>query len=196
MEGSNVQMTDAFAQAVSWSLLAPALLASSIPAAAEDAPEGFVAGPVFMDFGPHASVEVVEAFSQQIAFRHSFDVASRSDERRNRGFESAARFVNMHAANGVDPSRIETAVVVHGGAVLDLLTDAHLMAREGEESGNPSGAMVREMLDKGVRFILCGQSATAQGVTADELIPGVEMALSAMTAHALLQQQGYTVNPF
>jgi hypothetical protein len=28
------------------------------------------------------------------------------------------------------------------------------------------------------------------------ILPGVEMALSAMTAHALLLQQGYTLNPF
>jgi len=28
------------------------------------------------------------------------------------------------------------------------------------------------------------------------LAPGVEMTLSAMTAHALLQQDGYTMNPF
>ena len=52
-----------------------------------------------------------------------------------------------------------------------------------------SSAMVREMLDHGVRFIVCGQSAASQGVAKSELIPGVELALSAMTAHALLQQQ-------
>ena len=62
--------------------------------------------------------------------------------------------------------------------------------------GNGSAAMVREMLGSGVRFIVCGQSAAAYGVTHDEMIPGVEMALSAMTAHAQLQQRGYTVNPF
>ncbi len=52
------------------------------------------------------------------------------------------------------------------------------------------------MLEAGVRFIVCGQSAAGQGVANDDLIDGVEVALSAMTAHALLQQQGYTVNPF
>jgi len=30
----------------------------------------------------------------------------------------------------------------------------------------------------------------------DDLLPGVERVLSAMTLHALLQQQGYTLNPF
>ena len=87
------------------------------------------------------------------------------------------------------------AVVVHGAAVLDLLSDDAWSARD-RGAANPSGAMVREMIDQGVRFIVCGQSAAGQGVAKSELIPGVELALSAMTAHALLQQQGYTVNPF
>ena len=156
----------------------------------------FDTGPVFAEFGPHVAVEGVEPFPAGFELAHSFDVAERSEDRRNRGFESAARFVNMHAANGVDPADIRVAVVVHGPAVLDLLTDEALAARDGEFDSNRSGAMVREMLAKGVRFIVCGQSAAAQGVAREDLIPGVEMALSAMTAHALLQQQGYTVNPF
>lgn len=47
-----------------------------------------------------------------------------------------------------------------------------------------------------MRVILCGQSAAASGIERVDLLPGVEMALSAMTAHALLQQDGYTLNPF
>ena len=43
---------------------------------------------------------------------------------------------------------------------------------------------------------VCGQSAAYYGVATDDLLPGVEMALSAMTAHALLQQQDYSINPF
>ncbi|MGB3167263.1 MAG: DsrE family protein [Alteraurantiacibacter sp.] len=178
-------------------VMALAALALSAPAAAQDIE--WQLGPVFEEFGPHVTVEGVEPFTPDTAFAHSFDVADRSPDRRNRGFESAARFVNMHAANGVDPAQIRTAMVVHGSAVLDVLTDEAQAARatDGEEPApNPSGAMVRAMLSQGVRFIVCGQSAAGQDVSREDLIPGVEMALSAMTAHALLQQQGYTVNPF
>ena len=173
-------------------------VAALLASAATAEPSGdFSTGPVFEDFGPHATIEGLEPFAADTEFAHSFDVAKAAEDgARNRGFESAARFINIHVAIGVAKENIRVAVVVHGGAVLDLLADEHLMAREGEENPNPSGDMVREMLAKGMRFIVCGQSATGQGVTADQLIPGVEMALSAMTAHALLQQQGYTVNPF
>ena len=39
-------------------------------------------------------------------------------------------------------------------------------------------------------------SAAAQDVTNADLQPGVKMALSAITAHAELQRQGYSLNPF
>ncbi len=133
-------------------------------------------------------------------FAHSFDVVEAADgDARNRGFESAARFVNMHAAAGVDPDNIRVAVVVHGGAVRDLLTNAARAERAltlDADGANPSGAMVQAMLDAGVRFIVCGQSMAGAGIAREELRDGVEVALSAMTAHALLQQRGYTVNPF
>ncbi|MBX7536063.1 DsrE family protein [Qipengyuania sp. GH1] len=170
------------------------------PLAAQDM-SAFETGPVFDGFGPHASVAGVEPFAADTAFAHSFDVAKATEDgARNRGFESAARFINMHVAAGVPEENIRVAVVVHGPAVLDLLNDGGWSARQlatAEGSlDNPSGPMVRAMLDHGVRFIVCGQSAAAQGVTPDQLIEGVEMDLSAMTAHARLQQEGYTVNPF
>ena len=173
--------------------LALALLAT--PASAQDM-SAFETGPVFEDFGPHAAIDGIESFAADTEFAHSFDVAEPAkDGGRNRGIESAARFINMHVANGVAEKNIRVAVVVHGPAVLDLLS-AEGWAAHDKEGENGSAAMVGAMLDHGVRFIVCGQSATAQGVSADQLIEGVEMDLSAMTAHAKLQQGGYTVNPF
>ena len=165
------------------------------PGAAQDM-SAFTTGPVFEDFGPHAPVEGIEPFAADTEFAHSFDVAKAAEGgARNRGFESAARFINMHVANGVAEENIRVAVVVHGSAVLDLLSAEGWSAHD-KEGENGNAAMVRAMLDHGVRFIVCGQSAAAQGVSADQLIEGVEMDLSAMTAHAKLQQRGYTVNPF
>lgn len=172
---------------------AAALLASA--AGAQDM-SAFKTGPVFEEFGPHAAIDGVEPFPADTEFAHSFDVAEAArDGGRNRGIESAARFINMHVANGVAPENIRVAVVVHGPAVLDLLS-AEGWEAHGKEGENGSAAMVRAMLDHGVEIIVCGQSATAQGVTSDQLIDGVVMDFSAMTAHARLQQRGYTVNPF
>lgn len=172
---------------------AAALLATA--ASAQDM-SGFKTGPVFEEFGPHTPVEGLEPFAAHTELSHSFDAAKAAEDGgRNRSFESAARFINMHVANGVPEENIRVAVVVHGPAVFDLLSLEGWAAHE-REGDNGSAAMVRAMLDHGSRFIVCGQSAAAQGITADKLIEGVEMDLSAMTAHAKLQQRGYTVNPF
>ena len=163
-----------------------AALVCAAPASAQDM-SAFKPGPVFAQFGPHAPVEGIGEVPGDTEFSIAFDVAKPADEgARNRGFESAARFINMHVAHGVPEENIRIAVVVHGKAVNDLLA----------KPDNTSADMVQVMPGEGVRFIVCGQSAAAYGVTQDDLLPGVEMALSAMTAHALLQQRGYTVNPF
>ena len=177
-------------------LAAAITLLLAAPAAAQEPDfSAFDTGPVFTEFGPHAPVPGANAIDAGAEFRIAFDVADKADEgARNRKFESAARFINMHVAAGVQPENIDIAVVVHGKAVLDLVTDTARAEREME--ANASAGMVRAMLDHGVRFIICGQSASVYGVKAEHLIEGVELELSAMTAHALLQQRGYTVNPF
>ena len=169
------------------------LLANPVAAQEADAAR-FSTGPVFADFGMVADIETSWDIPAGTALKHSFDVGSRTEEGMNRGFVSVARFINMHARAGV--SDVETALVVHGQAANDLL-NAETYAAKFEGAENASAALVRALLDHGVRVILCGQTAAGLGLDGTEdLIPGVEVALSAMTAHAVLQQQGYTVNPF
>jgi intracellular sulfur oxidation DsrE/DsrF family protein len=174
-----------------------ALALVAAPLAAQDM-SAFKPGPVLTEFGAHAPVPGVEQLPANSQFAIAFDVSTPAPESGiNRGFDSAARFLNMHVAHGVPQENIRLAVVVHGKAALELLTDAAHAANPASRKGdNPSGNLVQVLLAEDVRFILCGQSAAAYGIKPEDLIPGVEMALSAMTAHALLQQNGFTVNPF
>ncbi len=180
-----------------WIAAVAALLAAT-PAAAQQADmSAFTPGPVFTDFGPVADIADADFLIPEGAeFHVAFDVAEPAEDGAlNRTFNSAARLINMHARAGVEPMNNRAAVVVHGRAVFDVL-HAEAWTANGREGENGSAEAIRQMIDQGVRFIVCGQSATAYGVSADDLLPGVEMALSAMTAHAVLQQHGYTVNPF
>lgn len=146
----------------------------------------FSKGPVFKDFGPVAAVEVTIPVDPDIVLKHSFDVAAPAPaDEPNATLVSAARFINMHARAGISEGNIEVAVVVHGQAVREMA---------GEDSA--SAGLIAALTNHGVRIIVCGQSSAYYDVATDDLLPGVEMALSAMTAHALLQQQGYTINPF
>lgn len=56
--------------------------------------------------------------------------------------------------------------------------------------------LAKRLLQYYSQVILCGQTAAAYEISFSQLIEGSEMALSAMTAHALFQQSGYTINPF
>lgn len=153
--------------------------------------EDFKNGPLISEYGPVVVVEGADELPTDTKFSVAFDVTARGNEGAiNRKFESAARFLNMHAAVGVPAENMQLAVVVHGPAVLDLTNSD----RFGGE--NPNTGLIKLLRQHGVRFVVCGQSAAFQDVSKTDLLPDVEMAVSAMTAHALLQQQGYTLNPF
>lgn len=164
---------------------------------AQSAPRpGFHAGTVITDFGPVATVEGHEPLPAAATFSVAFDVAEAAKPGSiNRTLESAARFINMHAAAGVPRDAVRVAVVVHGPASFDL-TDAATYGKKHDGAANANLAAIAALIENGVEIHLCGQSAAAQGITRADLAPGVKMSLSAMTAHALLQQQGYTLNPF
>ncbi len=170
------------------------VLAAAGPASA--GLDDFTTGPVFQTFGPKAAVESAEAIPEGTIFKIAFDVVNPADAGKlNRTIESAARFINMHVAAGVPLDDISLAVVVHGRAAMDLTNKEFYRSRlEGQEHG--SADAIASLQQAGVTFHLCGQSAAAQDITADDLLPGVRMELSAMTTHALLQQDGYTLNPF
>lgn len=155
------------------------------------------AGPVIKSFG---AVYAVPAGAWNLEpdrhYKVSMDVSQTEDfsAERNRHIESAARFLNMQARNGIDPDNIEMAIVVHGAASRDLLTDDAYQARYNEP--NPNTAMLAGLQAAGVRIYLCGQTAAHRGIGIAELNPAVSLALSAMTAHVRLQSEGYALIPF
>ena len=155
----------------------------------------FSKGPVIKNYGGVAAVKQTRPLTGKEHFKVAFDVAEQGDkEKANRRFESLARFLNMQARAGVPPEQVKLAVVVHGKAGFDLLDNKNFSAKYGVD--NPNASLLAELQKHGVRVLLCGQSAAYNEIDNAQLLPGVEMALSAMTAHALLQQEGYTLNPF
>ncbi|MEM8770503.1 MAG: DsrE family protein [Pseudomonadota bacterium] len=164
-------------------VIAAVLFYAPATIAGEDA---FKNGPLFKDFGPVAEINGATPVPAETKFYVSFDTRQQADSGdANRTLTSAARFINMHAAAGVNPENIHLAVVIHGKAVKDVTAKAE-----------SNLSLVEALVAQQTRIIVCGQSAAYYDVDTADLAPGVEMALSAMTAHALLQQDGYTLNPF
>ena len=107
----------------------------------------------------------------------------------NRQIESAARFLNMQARNGTQPEDLKIAIVLHGSAGRAALKDeAHA-----ELFGAPNGSrgLLEELGRAGAAIYLCGQTAAHRGFPPDQLLPQVTLAVSAMTVHVRLQQEGY-----
>lgn len=147
----------------------------------------FKTGPVIESFGKVSEVEGRTVIPEGSIFKVAFDISGAAEVGQlNRQFETAARFLNMHGRAGVPEENIHLALVIHGSASKDLLNT----------DGNPNAPMIAELIKHDVKFILCGQTAAHRDITPDDLLPGVTISLSAMTAHALLQQDGYTLNPF
>lgn len=157
---------------------------------------GFHAGSVITGFGPVATVDGHSPIPPGTTFSVAFDVSEAGKPGSiNRTLESAARFINMHAEAGVPRDAVRIAVVVHGPASFDL-TDAATYARKHDGATNANLAAIAALTAQGAEIHLCGQSAAALGINRQDLAPGVKLQLSAMTSHALLQQRGFTLNPF
>jgi len=172
------------------------ILTVIIPVLAFAGPADFKTGPIIDGFGAAAAVPNAAQIPADARFKIAFDTAKGSDcDALNKTLESTARFLNMHGQAGIPAENIDLAVVIHGGAAFDLLTPAaHKTRRAGAD--NPNIALIKALTGKGVRVILCGQTAMYYDIGKGDLLPNVELSLSAMTAHAQLQRQGYTLNPF
>jgi intracellular sulfur oxidation DsrE/DsrF family protein len=159
------------------------------------AAEDFSKGPVFKDYGENTAINGGLINPEAQHFKVVFDIADQSQSGgMNRKFNSVARFINMHVRAGVPKDNIEVAMVIHGKASFDLMNDKAYSAKF--EKPNSNTELINLLTEFGVTVFICGQSASYHELSADQLNPNVNMSLSAMTANALLQQRGYTLNPF
>lgn len=101
----------------------------------------------------------------------------------------AARIINLHIASGIAPEKLKVVFVIHGGAVRFLFNDK--MYREKYKIGNPNLPLIKQMQTKGIRFVVCGQYMTWEGLKLADLTENIYEAYSAKTALSNYQNQGY-----
>jgi intracellular sulfur oxidation DsrE/DsrF family protein len=155
----------------------------------------FSKGPIFKNHGENTIIEGGLANPELQRFKVVFDIYKENTSLKpHRNLDSVARFINMHARAGVPLENIDVAIVVHGKASYDLMNEKAYKQKFIQE--NPSSKLLNELLKNKVKVFICGQSSAFLGLNKTQYKNGVSMSLSAMTANALLQQQGYTLNPF
>ncbi|WP_431121308.1 DsrE family protein [Flagellimonas flava] len=155
------------------------------------------AGPILTDFGKVYEVKNPDYQVQKdITFKAVIDVTGKADshDSRNALIETAARFLNMHAQSGVPKNQLHVALVVHGGASKDVLSNVAYQKKYKKD--NPNLKLVTSLLEIDVPIIICGQSAAHHKIAKEDLIPGVQISLSAMTALVQLQNEGYQLIKF
>jgi intracellular sulfur oxidation DsrE/DsrF family protein len=108
------------------------------------------------------------------------------------GLEEIGRELNLHVYGGVPKKNLHFVAVFHGPALRALLNNATYKKATKKEV-NPNIALVEELQKAGVRFIACGQALARRGFEKSDLLPGVELAVSAKTTSSYFQNQGYAL---
>ena len=168
------------------------LAALATPAAADSSK--FSHGPVITGYGAVAKVDADLQIPPTLDHKIRYDIGVGAPGERSKKLDAVARLMNMLAASGVPMSRIHPAIVVHNNGLWDVTDDARYTKQFGVP--NPNAELVKQLIAKGVPIYVCGQSSAWMDVSKTDLIPGVKVALSAMNAHAILDSQGYSLNPF
>jgi len=156
----------------------------------------FHSGEVIPEFGKVATVDSDMKLDGTTKLKLCFDMAEKSAaDSINQTFGSAARFINLNVESGAAAKNIEVAIVVHGQAALDV-TDSKFYSSKNDGKPNHNAKVIAELQKNGTTIYVCGQTAAWLGINNTDLLPGVKMAPSAMTAHALLQQDSFALCPF
>jgi intracellular sulfur oxidation DsrE/DsrF family protein len=188
-------------RAVALAAVALAVLALAAPTSL--AAQRPVSGPGLTQSGPliqsgGRTVEVRDAdfaIPEGHVFKAVYVIDQADTSSASQQLSTIARFLNLHVRHGIPKERLHAAAVVHGSGWMSLLSDsAHAARFPGKV--NPSRRLVEELLANGVQLVLCGQTAGFRGVRKEELLPGVQLGISAMTALNVFQAQGYQFNPW
>ena len=153
-------------------------------------------GPVIEQYGPvYDYPSAVFKLDPGVRYRSVMDVSESPESTTdlNRHIESAARYLNMHVRAGVPLENLELALVLHGSAGKDALSDGAYASRHG--SSNPNSQLLEALHEAGVRIYLCGQTAGFRGFGGYELNPVVSVATSAMSVLTRLQVEGWALLP-
>jgi intracellular sulfur oxidation DsrE/DsrF family protein len=108
------------------------------------------------------------------------------------GLEEVGRQYNLHVYAGVPQKNISMVAVFHGPGLRALLNN-EAYKRATKKDANPNIALVRELQAAGIKLIACGQALTRRGFEKKDLLPGIQVAVSAKTTSSYYQSQGYAV---
>ena len=154
-------------------------------------------GPVFEDFGAVFTIEDADLLlDTDKNYKVIFDVYTdnKKPENMNPLINTVARFMNMHAQNGLSEDQMDIVVVLHGAAVKNALTEKTF--KKAYKTKHPNTDLISELVEKGVKIYVCGQSMKSKGYDAKDISEDVKISLSALTALVKYQSEGFQIINF
>ncbi|MCC6509503.1 MAG: DsrE family protein, partial [Pirellulaceae bacterium] len=112
----------------------------------------------------------------------------------NAALEKVAKYLNIYAGGGKEPTQGLFAVVFHGDATLVVLNDDAYSARF-KTKGNPTLDLLHQLHEQGVELFVCGQTLISKEAKPEEVAVFIDTAVSALTVVVNLQADGYAHVP-
>jgi len=112
----------------------------------------------------------------------------------NEYIEALATLVNLHAAEGVPKENIQMVVVLRKMAPFAVFDNE--LYKEKFKCDNPNLQILKELMDAGVEFFVCGQTMQKRNIDTKKLVAGTKVASSGLTAITTYQLKGYAMIKF
>jgi len=130
-------------------------------------------------------------FDNDKVYKVIFDIYTDSPDldKTNPLLKTVARYLQIHTQYGVPRENLKIAVIMHGVATKNVLTNTAY--KKEFKTKNPNAELIKALKAANVELFVCGQSYAGKGYEKDQKLPEVKMALSAMTALVWFQTGGY-----
>ena len=154
-------------------------------------------GPVIENFGKVYQVKNPDLLLKiDTQYKVIFDIfTDKSKENTvNPLLNAVARYLNMHAQQGVSIENMKIVVILHGAATKSTISNVSYQNRY--NTNNPNAEIINALKKVNVEVYVCGQSYLANGFKVNEKSTNVKLALSALTALVEYQSNGYQIINF
>ena len=136
----------------------------------------------------------VEKPDPGLSYKIVIDMQTAEGNNSNMAFSvnNLARMINLHAVGGV--SDLEVVGVLHGASTKAVMSNEAYKKRYGVD--NPNSEVIKELVSKGVKLFVCGQSLIARDVDPDDVMPEIKIATAALTVLTTYQLRGFAALRF
>jgi intracellular sulfur oxidation DsrE/DsrF family protein len=153
--------------------------------------------PVIKDYGPAwplplAAVQPQKGRTYKVIFNLS--TAAPKPNEVLPGLASAARLLNVFAADGAPPNNLRVVAIFHNSAGYVAMSNKVYRGKFGLD--NPNLQIIQELKAAGVQLLLCGQTFHELDFNENDLLTDVRLATSAAIVLVTYQNDGYALMPF